>query len=347
MPLPAAVACLACLVVLAGLTGGFALNREPPAHGIAAGDTGGGDSGQGGGPVDDTAAGQLAAAVTTALRAESWPALEPSLDSLGESTLVAPWVRDDCLDVTSDEDRDRCSYGDAAGSKLAVVIGDSVATSYLPGIADALGSAGWRVQPLTLEACPAAAVAVNDFQGAVWAPCEPHHQWVQDQVALLKPQLVVVSSAEDTLDRLVSGATDRAALDEWRDGLTTTLTSLAAVATDVVVLGAPPAGQDPRTCATAQSTPADCISEMHKRWWNVSQAEQAAVAAVASPGVRYVDVHTWFCSDRGYCPVFADGTPVRSDPNHLTDAYSHRLAGALAEALLPAGGKTPTPAPST
>ncbi len=332
----AAVACLASLVLLAGITSGYAVLRSPSAPAVAALEVDGVAD-----PVTDvdpaSPEGKLSAGVRAALQSSTWPALQPSLDSLGEGALVAPWSKDKCLDVRTDDDVARCSYGDDAGTQLAVVVGDSVATSYVPGISDALGPQGWRVQPLTLQACPAAQVQVNDFQGALWTPCVPHRDWVLEKVAALKPALVVVASAEDSIDRLVSGAKDQAAYDEWRDGMTQTLTRLRALAPQVVVLGAPPAGQDPRTCATARSTPADCLSKMHKRWWSIRAAEQAAVEAAGSAeeGVRYVDVHTWFCSENGYCPAFIGSTPVRADPNHLTDAFSHQLAGVLAGALLP------------
>ncbi|ROS22975.1 acyltransferase family protein [Cellulomonas sp. PhB150] len=328
----AARACLGALVGLAMLTAGFAVTHTPTA--VALPPSAVGDPEPSPGATRSTAEAELATAVTAALKATTWPDLTPKVDSLGPDSLAAPWATDDCLDVTTTVDADRCQYGDLTGKRTAVVIGDSVATSYVPGIADALKPAGWLVQPLTLQACPAAAVAINDFSGARWKPCDPHHARVLDEVERIKPDLVIVASAEDSIARLTSDATGTKALDEWQTGMTTTLKALTAASDDVVVLGAPPAGLDLRTCATARSTPASCVSQIHDTWWNIKEADEAAVKE-AGGGARYVDVHSWFCSSSGYCPAFEGSTPVRADPNHLTDAFSHQLADVLRESLTP------------
>lgn len=325
-------ACLASVVVLAAVTTGYSVTGGSSAGALDAAIAAAVVPTDGATAAPDGAEGDLAREVTQALQADTWPTLAPGLDQLGDKALAAPWAKDDCLDVTHDADLARCRYGASSGSKLAVVVGDSVATSYVPGIAAGLGDGGWTVQPLTLEACPASDVKVNDFSGALWKPCVPHRQWVLDTVRRLRPHLVVVASAEDSIDRLASGAKGQAALDEWQQGMTVTLKALRALAPQVVVLGAPPAGLDPRECATPRSVPADCVSRVHQRWWDVRKADQAAVATTGA-GTRYVDVHTWFCSSAGYCPIFAAGIPVRADPNHLTDAFSRHLAGVLRETL--------------
>ena len=274
---------------------------------------------------------------TAAVAAGEWPSLAPSIATLGEDDLAAPWATDGCLDVRDERAVQRCRYGDPDGARVAVVLGDSVATSYVPGIADALAGDGWRVQPLTLQACPAADVAVNSFDGTPWEPCPGHREWALGEIAELKPELVVVASAEDSIARLTSGATDGPAYEEWTAGLTRTLAALRELAPQVVVLAPPPAGEHPATCANARSGPGDCLSAVHKGWWDMRTADQAAVAAAGGPdgGVRHVDSLRWFCTEQGYCPVFVGTSPVRVDPNHLTDAYSRALAPVLRESLLP------------
>jgi len=347
---PAAVTCVASLTVLAGVASGYAVLRTPapagPPPGAVAAAPLGAVPATGAEPVaaePTGAAAELAQQVTAAVGAAQWPDLSPAIDSLGEDDLAAPWATDECLDVRDDDDVERCRYGAADGAQVAVVLGDSVATSYVPGIADALGAAGFAVQPLTLQACPAADVAVDDFQGEPWAPCGPHREWMTAKLAELRPALVVVAAAEDSVARLSSGATGAAAYDEWTAGLTRTLTTLEGLAPDVVVLAPPPSGEHPATCATARSGPGECLSAVHDTWWQVRRADQAAVEAAggAAAGIRYVDSLRWFCTDQGYCPVFVGSTPVRVDPNHLTDAYSHALAPVLRDALLPPADGAP------
>lgn len=64
----------------------------------------------------------------------------------------------------------------------------------------------------------------------------------------------------------------------------------------------------------------------------VLQTDKDAAAAV--PGVRYVSTFPWFCSKEGVCPSSVGNIPVYVDGEHITPAFSAKLAPLLGPALL-------------
>jgi hypothetical protein len=249
--------------------------------------------------------------------------------------------------VPTPDETGRCAFGN--GPQLALVIGDSMAMSWLPGIQAALGDQ-WRIVGLTLESCPAADVPVDDTNGRYDDDCDTHHAWVLAQAAALDPQLVVLSSTEDTLGRLASNATGARAATEYQAALRRTITALksgprrggTAGATDrddlpggplprVVTLAPPPKAGALTDCDTAGGAPADCMRPISNQWVALASAERAVAGAT---GTAYVDTRLWFCDSAGFCPSFIGSKAVRWDTEHLTDVYARFLAGPLRQALI-------------
>ncbi|GIH20126.1 acyltransferase family protein [Rugosimonospora africana] len=315
-PAVAAAACLAAVAVLAILVPQRTAPRLPSAR----------DTGLLPLPTQDVAPAPtiLAAAIDASLSAGGFPALSPPLEQQG--TARSHWG--DCSVPTPDEPG-RCTFG--TGDRLAVVIGDSMAMSWLPGVQAALGH-DWRVVGLTLESCPAADVPVDDTNGRYDSDCDTHHSWVLSQAVALDPALVVLSSTEDTLGRLASKATGARAATEYESALRRTVTTLGAGGTRrIVTLAPPPKAGSLTDCDTAGGIPADCVRPISNQWISQSTAEQAVAR---STGTAYVDTRLWFCDSAGFCPSFVGATAVRWDTEHLTDVYARSLALPLRQVLL-------------
>jgi hypothetical protein len=148
----------------------------------------------------------------------------------------------------------------------------------------------------------------------------------------MKPDLVVTSSSTGTLVRLSSGATGRAAADEWTEASKKLYTELSASAKQVFVLDPPPRGRKFAECATKMSVPADCASKVQQLSLDMTAAGRAALDPAQQPNVHFVDTVGWFCV-AGNCPAFAGTSPMHADGAHLTAAYSKSLGPVLSEAL--------------
>lgn len=277
---------------------------------------------------------QRSAAIIAALAAPDWPDLTPSLDELGPDSWVPEWAVDGCGTVTS-EDLGKCSYGTTEATRTAVLIGDSVAVSWAPGIRAALGT-DWRLQVLTKQACPAATVSVlpitdsADFTKA----CDENHQWVIDQITQIKPDLIILSSTEASMDRLASKAEGDVADSEWQVGMSDLLGRVGDLAARTVLLEPPPLGQNLESCATLLSVPADCTRQPTKTRARMIAADAAAVADTAQKTIVQVDTTPWFCTDQGDCPSFVGNHPVFADGQHLTGPASTDLSAVLRTVLI-------------
>ncbi|WP_104082542.1 acyltransferase family protein [Cryobacterium sp. Y11] len=274
-------------------------------------------------------------AITAALRAAAWPETTPAFDALGDNSGAPEWVDDNCLSV-SEKNAAGCIYGDPAAPKTAVLLGDSMAISYMPAIRAALEPLGFNVRSLTMFSCPAIniSVAAKSASDASAAKCDDHHAWVYDEVATISPDLVIMSSLAGSIVRLASGNEGAAALAEWQTATNTTITALQGMTDQVAVLAPPPASTSFAECKTLTSSPADCSYSPSSLYQKVIAAEQTAVTAVGE-FARYVNVVPWLCVD-GACPAFIDNTPVFFDGQHFVREASSQLGPLLAEALFPA-----------
>ena len=266
--------------------------------------------------------------ISDALAVGRWTSLSPSLDDLPRS-LAPQWKPDGCLNVWA-VNRERCVYG--SGSKLAVVLGDSIAVSWAPAVIAALP--GWRVQVLTLGECPFPALPTARNQASrsvVYAACQEHRVWTRGVVAQLRPDLVFASSQASFVSKVVGHpASDVAAnLRLWQTATTQTLRDVSAPGRRVVLVTSPPPTGDLQSCLSRQGSPADCVRPLQPSWLGAAAAERSAAAAA---GAAYVDPRDWFCFE-GRCPAVVGSTPVMWDGQHLTAAYARSLAGRLAPAL--------------
>lgn len=282
-------------------------------------------------PIEPTTPeGKLAAEIASASFATTWPDLSPSVDNL---RLAPEWTDDKCLSV-SESNFDRCAYGDLAANKTAVVLGDSVAISWMSGLRESLGKQGWKIQVLTKGQCPAVGVPVTQFDDAdgFTEACREHQQWAQEKVAQIKPDMVILSSALNTLDRVVGveGQTD--ALESWSTATTTKLQELkASTEGDIVLLSVAMRGKNLLECATKVSKPRDCMMT-NDTYLSTVAAEEKAASQVE--GVRFVSTIPWFCTPSRQCPPFVGTTPIFAEGGHITPEYSAKLAPVLGAALL-------------
>lgn len=273
----------------------------------------------------------------SSLDAQTWPALTPAIDNLMAKAWVPEWREDSCQDVW-EADLSRCMYGDKDAPKTAVLVGDSIAISYMPGLRAALTSSGWKIQSLTLQQCPAINISVLKDQAAdgnspAYPDCDKHHDWVQNYLTRLHPDMIIMSSVQETILRLASGAKGQDAVNAWALATRETLKDFGPLAQSVVLIGPPPKGIVLPWCATTINTPKDCIAVRTAEQMEMQSAEFAAARA-APPNVSSLDTTSWFCDADNRCPSFVGSTPVFADGGHLTENYSKMLGPLLRDGLL-------------
>jgi peptidoglycan/LPS O-acetylase OafA/YrhL len=269
--------------------------------------------------------------IGAALSATAWPELAPAIDN-AEAAKAEQMVADTyCMHPQDFTTTETCTYGPAGATKTAVVVGDSVAISWMPALVEALGRDGYKVRGIGFGACPFVLANVTlENLPADTERCNRSHAGVIDLVTKINPDMVVLSNHEGGLAALSSGASGAAGRSEWVEARSEAMRALSAPQRKVVMLSPPPAGRNPAECYTKLSKPSDCVSGIDIAWKNMADADKTAAEA---SGATYVDSSSWFCQF-GKCPVFVGSTPVRYDILHLTSTYGKQIAPLLKAAIL-------------
>ncbi|WP_285037428.1 acyltransferase family protein [Plantibacter sp. ME-Dv--P-095] len=281
-------------------------------------------------------AAELAADVHTAASATEWPTLSPALGDIGTG-LAAPQMDEQsgCRNEVQARGKPSvCTSGPADADRVVLVLGDSIAVSWLPGI-QAAADADTRVVGLGYASCPLIDALLDDGGSASWTTaCAAANQQMLDYAAELQPDEIIVSSSGSAMNRLASGASGDDAGREWEAATLSTARTLDRLAPAVTFLTNTPAGADPIECITAVASPQACTVTISDSWRMKATAERQAVESLPSDaGVRFVDSSAWVCDDDGTCPLFVGTTPVRFDYFHLTAQFSGALGPVLREAF--------------
>ena len=271
---------------------------------------------------------ELSEAIAETLDSRFWPAIDqlPGVDAQ-----VEEWTVDGCVNVTPQNAPD-CVYG-AQSERIAVILGDSHATAYLPAIRAALEPEGWQIHVLNRGQCPIADVAVHKWgESAAFVECDTHRAWAESEVQRLKPQLVLGAAAQiSTIERLQSGNAGEDALAEWSAGLDEAYKRFGEWDFPVAIIGDVPRAN----CGDSQFLPSECRAASTLPGADLLRIERAAAARA---GLVFIDSTGWFCSlEALICPTQVGSTLVRADGDHLTGNYSSRLGNVMRRALQDAG----------
>lgn len=269
--------------------------------------------------------------IAASLSATAWPVLTPAIDNAESAKAQQMDVATYCMHPQDFRSVETCTYGPKDAAKTAVVVGDSVAVSWMPAVVAALANDGYKVRGIGFGACPFVLADVTlENLPAETAKCNESHVGVIDLVRKINPALVVMSNHEGGLAALSSGAKGAAGGAEWIKARSAAVRALAAPDRKIVVLTPPPAGKNPAECYTKLSSPSNCVSGIDDAWKAMAAADEGAAKA---SGAAFVDSSSWFCQF-GRCPIFVDSTPVRFDVLHMTSTYGEQIAPLLRTALL-------------
>lgn len=242
--------------------------------------------------------------------------LSPELGSAKES--VAPLGDCDYREGM----RRLCPTGDTEATRSIVVLGDSHGRAWGPTFTKMGEDLGYVVYHLVYSGCPPNKYSrLDPANGQEWSACLDFNAWALEQVADLKPALVVVANNAY-----------RAAFGEAQgEGLAWELTQLRESADRVVLFGdLPILPRVPGVClSTRDADLGTCLFEP-KPYAHRRQKEFGEIAE--GVGAEYVDAHRWFCA-YGRCPsVIGRMIPMR-DKDHITVEYAQQLADPVARRL--------------
>ena len=240
----------------------------------------------------------------------------------------------DCL-YQDDEAWELCPQGDEDGTKTLVVIGDSHARAWVPAFERIADRAGYRAYYLVKPQCSAVLVDIaQSFTNEPWPECQEFHDWTQEQLRALQPDLLVMTSAPVNGYYDGDGALVRdpdAITTETGAGLQRMFEAYLPLADRTVLLAdVPRLTVDPAVCLSKPgarmddcTVPADDVS--------LETREVSAEVATAQ-GVEIVDPVRWLCAD-DLCPTVVGSTIAYRDRGHISTTRALELTRPLGRAL--------------
>ncbi|MGY4858082.1 acyltransferase family protein [Cryobacterium sp. AP23] len=269
----------------------------------------------------------LTLAIDEALKAEQWPDLYPSIDSV-KSEGAPMEDRQGCSHVVV-ENPDSCNFPSPGATKSAVVLGDSTGITLLPTVRGALGDE-YNVRGLTMAACVNLDVKINFENKETEEACGEHKTNAVAEIIRTQPDLVFISTMYGYIDNMASGTSGPSGGAEWEAGTISLIEKLRPSGAQVVLVGSPPRGPSITSCATKVSTPVDCTGSVDTSYRVVTEANEAAAA---SAGAGFINTRSWFCNDWDECPLFVADTPVKRDVVHTTRQYAEKVVPLFKEEL--------------
>lgn len=275
----------------------------------------------------------LQAQIAEALTAASWPELHPSI----EDVIGGPNVPPDIAACSGlDQIDGSCTWGSSSAKTRIVLVGDSIAMTYVGPLKEIALNSGGAVQVHTeaMYGCEFVDDVLYIGDDKAMAACPAKKQHAIDYINATKPDVVIISNTY--LEKRVNGADRKMTPADWTSSTNRIVAKIRASVNKIALLAAPPAdvGVNIRDCyGKRSSTPSGCVNRVTRIWRLRASAEQDLAKSL---GGIWIDSRPWFCmQDR--CPSFADSTPTRWDDQHMSDVYGVRLAPVIGEALKRAG----------
>jgi hypothetical protein len=198
--------------------------------------------------TDGPSSAAIQADLGQALQAESWPDTTPPMDE----AVGGPQAPDEVLSCGTSPvvDREACSWG-PTGGKTAVIVGDSIAMTYVTTVREALPD--WRVISLGGFGCTFTEPLIANSVASLEDNCQARKQAAVDAINELKPDLVFVSNVQ--YPRVPKGTDQPLTEEEWATSTLALVDDFAPSAGKVVFLAPPPADKDVNECYTRVSSP--------------------------------------------------------------------------------------------
>lgn len=237
----------------------------------------------------------------------------------------------DCHQNATSARLKQCVFGSERAPFVAVLVGGSHSTHWLPAMQEIAGRRDWRIISMTKSQCIFA-----DFSDAeLRRQEEPHASCVQwndaalREIIRIRPHLVVTIASR----MVFSGPDHKAVLSEQiPDGYVRHFTALAREKIAVVAIRDTPwMSRDVPNCVYSPLT--DAIQNCGGLRSDVLNDASFRKALARLPAnVRLIDMTDAFCSD-SQCDVTRNGILMYRDSHHISTTYARALAPLLAERI--------------
>ncbi len=239
-----------------------------------------------------------------------------------------------------------CPLGNRDGTRLAILVGDSIGAQWSPLVSGLLSDPSWQILVLTKSACAIVdRVWHYDKAGGDYVVCAQWRNNVLEYIEQIRPDVVFVGSS----------STYRFTRNDWVDGTASILDRLATSAGNVVLLpGTPGLSFDGPSCLEDPWRFSFRLVDGERECEEVRSddgpetvAAYLAEAARAYPNAVVLNLIDLVCPGGRCAASTPDGVAVFRDNHHLTASFVASLVPAVRERLARLGLSPIPPAPGS
>ncbi|MCB0976050.1 MAG: acyltransferase [Acidimicrobiales bacterium] len=233
-----------------------------------------------------------------------------------------------------------CAVTSGSG-KTVVLMGDSLAWSFLPAFETLAEQRSWTLVPLISPACPWQRDIQIVFNTGFTKLCERRKaRWYEDVLPVLKPDLIVAvgQSLDGTHKKLLAFPSGGGTWQEDSD-YDEKLKAISEPSFDVlgelsrefvVIESYPELDGDPIDCLSKARDPRDCAQKVPR---GPTPFEKELRRRSGTGSFLAIDADEWVCPALPRCDAVVNDVIVRMDGIHLTRTFARTLVPKLAAAL--------------
>jgi peptidoglycan/LPS O-acetylase OafA/YrhL len=220
-----------------------------------------------------------------------------------------------------------CVMGDIRGSVTVALVGDSHAAHWFPAVDVVARRRGWRLVPFTKSSCVFVDMRIWSRRlNREYRECEVWRENVVDRLAKLRPDLVIIASAQE-LPIVVAGDDDPERQGEAMARLIRRIPGVVAIMADT-----PRSDYDVPACLAKHRNAIErCTTSRAAAFGLLHLRRETETARLT--GATIVEMANAVCPGDP-CPPIIGTTLVYRDHHHLTATFAVSIADQL-EAALP------------
>jgi hypothetical protein len=223
-----------------------------------------------------------------------------------------------------------CRYGRPAGRRRIALFGDSHALQWLPALAKAGKSRGWRVVSITKSACPSIDIEFREatFEGAR-ASCRSWRSKGQRWLASHPQDVVIIANSRGygLVDAHGRRLVDDRRRTRWASGLTRAIRSLPERSVVLVLGDTPHLRWDPPVCLRRHpGRMSACVTA--RRQAITRRHDRLQHRTAERLGERFGSLSEQVCP-YDPCPVVIGTELIWRNRSHLTATIARRLAPSM------------------
>jgi peptidoglycan/LPS O-acetylase OafA/YrhL/glycosyltransferase involved in cell wall biosynthesis len=223
-----------------------------------------------------------------------------------------------------------CVYGDPAGAHTMILVGDSHAQQWLPGLDIEAKRLGWKLVAWTKAACPLADLSVHAPQlgNRSYTECDQWRRITLGRIEGTHPDVVLAAQSDSVPGLQYSNA-------QWADATARTLGRIRAAGTPVVYLMDTPVPRvDVPDCIANNLAKIQPCMFVRSQAYSFAGRHEEMAATLKAASITALDPVDWFCMARK-CPVVIGNIMVYRDASHMSTPYSRYLAPATRPLFVP------------